>query len=44
MSNDPDLLDVWEECDACCGEGTQLDENDLDIDCPECGGDGGWER
>ena len=44
MSNDPDLLDVWVECDACIGEGTQIDDNDLDIDCPECDGDGGWEQ
>jgi DnaJ-class molecular chaperone len=44
VSNDPDLLDQWVECDACQGEGTQLDDNDLDINCPECDGDGGWEQ
>ena len=44
MSNDPDLLDVWVECGECSGEGVVLGEHGLDVDCPACKGDGGWER
>lgn len=44
MSNDPDLLDVWEECTECGGEGTVLDADNWDTDCPACDGDGGYER
>lgn len=44
MSNDPDLLDVWETCLFCHGEQTVRDPNGLDVDCPYCDGDGGFER
>lgn len=43
MSNDPDLLDTWEECLTCDGEGTVID-GEFDVDCPTCAGDGGFER
>jgi DnaJ-class molecular chaperone len=44
VSNDPDLLMAWETCLTCHGEQTIRDDNDLDIDCPACDGDGGFER
>jgi DnaJ-class molecular chaperone len=47
VSTDPDVLDKWdpwETCLTCGGEGTIRDANDLDVDCPACDGDGGFER
>lgn len=42
---DPDDQEPdWVGCLACGGEGVGRDIFDLDIACPDCGGDGGHER